>query len=132
MIPTYYVYKLFQEHLKHVKCYPRADIFTHVMHVTNIMSGVWGAEYTKPDISVTSEMLSSLREGHCCPFSRNKRICGQIGQVKVMTIMITVEFNTSMRQAGSDYESSNWLISGEISAAGCISLTLAYQADKPA
>ena len=78
MIPTYYVYKLFQEHLKHVKCYPRADIFTHVMHVTNIMSGVWGAEYTKPDISVTSEMLSSLREGHCCPFSRNKRMCGQI------------------------------------------------------
>ena len=24
--------------------------------------GVWGAEHTKPDISVTSELLSSLRE----------------------------------------------------------------------
>ena len=67
------------------------------------------------------------------PFSRNKKICDQIWSSEiVMTFVITVEFNTSMRQAGSDYKSSNWLISGEISAAGCIGLTLTYQADKPA
>ena len=38
MIPT----KLFKKHLQNVKFYPRADDFTHalhVMHVTNIMSG---------------------------------------------------------------------------------------------
>ena len=69
--------------------------------------GVWGAEYTKTDISVTSELSSSLREGQFCPFSRKKGCVVRYGSVTIMTIMITVEFNTSMRQAGSDYGSSN-------------------------
>ena len=40
--PKWYLHKLFKKHLQNVKFYPRADNFTHalhVMHVTNIMSG---------------------------------------------------------------------------------------------
>ena len=46
----------------------------------------------------------------------------------VMTYVITVEFDTSMRQAGSDYRSSNWAdIEQDISCR-----TTKFKADKPA